>query len=43
VEEAAPVVPAHPDMWICESCTLQNLWELPVCEVCEAPKPENIP
>lgn len=43
MEASAPVVPTHPEMWICETCTLKNLWDLPVCEVCETPKPENIP
>lgn len=38
-----PPVPTHPDEWTCEACTLQNRWESLICEVCESPKPENIP
>lgn len=38
-----PALPVHPDVWDCPSCTLQNPWEAEVCEICESPKPENIP
>ena len=43
-EEEEIVQPkGDPLVWNCHQCTLENPWESKICEICEFPKPQNIP